>query len=230
MVRTTRNRLFCTLACISMLMLISFGLAGCGKSKPEPGQSDEPNLPVDTPNEGSPLAGLTPAPVTPVEPTPTPYEPSQALQNIIAAAKTWDASFRPSWGKIAPDFTLTDVAGNVHTLSDYRGGNVLVVIWRTWNATCKLQIPHLKELRTMFPPESLAILTISDEPIETLREFAGQNSISYTVLSSGGNLPDLFGQVEYAPSNFFIGPEGKIKMAATGLIPTVDAAAIINAP
>jgi len=159
-----------------------------------------------------------------------PYEPSAALQNVIDAAETWDPSFRTSWGKIAPDFTLTDIEGNVHTLSGYRGGNVLVVIWRTWNSTCKLQIPELKQLRTTFPPERLAILAISDEPIDSLREFAGQNSINYTVLSSGGNLPDLFGQVEYAPANFFIGPEGKIKLAATGLVPAADAAAIINAP
>ena len=41
---------------------------------------------------------------------------------------------------------------------------------------------------------------------------------------------DLFDQVESAPASFFIGPEGKIKLAATGLIPTKDAAAIINAP
>jgi len=151
------------------------------------------------------------------------------LQNVIKAAKTWDASFRPSWGKIANDFTLTDIDGKVHTLSDYRGRNVLVVIWRTWNATCKLQVPQLKELRDMFEDKDLAILAISDESVAVLKESAGQQSINYTVLTSSANLPAPFGEVQYAPGSFFIGPQGKVKLAATGLVPVSDAVAIVKA-
>ncbi len=223
MVGTTRSRLAHGAAVGLVLMVVLGGLTGCGKKEPEP-------TTPDAPNDASPLEGLTPAQPTAAESANVPYEPSTALQNVIKAAKTWDASFRSSWGKIAHDFTLTDIEGKVHTLSDYRGRNVLVVIWRTWNATCKLQIPHLKELRDTFDKENLAILAISDEPVALLREFAGQQSINYTVLAGGSDLPAPFGDVQYAPGNFFIGPEGKIKLAATGLIPTADAAAIIKAP
>ena len=227
MVRTTKKRVLRTVACISVLLAVGYGLAGCGKSKPKP---DESGASSESPNDVSPVMGLAPVTPAPVEPVVVPYEPSPTLQNIIKAAETWDPCFQTSWGKIAPDFTLSDVEGKVHTLSGYRGGNVLVVIWRTWNSTCKLEIPHLKELRTMYPPESLAILAISDEPADSLAQFVGQNGINYTVVSSAGVSLDLFDQVEYAPTSFFIGPEGKIKLAAMGVIPTTDAAAIINAP
>ena len=32
----------------------------------------------------------------------------------------------------APDFTLPDVAGQPHTLSDYRGKKILLVTWASW--------------------------------------------------------------------------------------------------
>lgn len=217
MVGTTRNRWLGTMLGMALLMLVSSGLTGCGRR-------DEPEPTNDAPS----LEGLTPVPAN--ETPDVPYEPSVSLQSIIQAAKTWDASLRPWWGKIAPaDFTLTDIGGNVHSLSDYRGRNVLVVLWRTWNSTCKLQIPHLKQLRDSFPEKDLAILAISDESTAVLEEFVGQHGINYTVLTSGANLPSPFGDAQYAPASFFIDPQGRVKLAATGLIPTSEAAAIIRA-
>jgi peroxiredoxin len=102
------------------------------------------------------------------------------------------------------------------------------VIWTTWCPTCKLEIPHLKELRKTFDQEKLAILSISNEPPALLKEFAEKESINYTVLS-GSQLPAPFGEVKYIPSGFYIDPEGKFKLAATGLVPTGDAEAIIQA-
>jgi peroxiredoxin len=215
--------LFCVIVSISVMLFVLGGLTGCGKKEPEP------TGPVSSPNDASALEALTPAPSTPAEPVAVSYEPSVGLQNIVKAAKTWDASFRPWWGKIASDFTLADVEGKVHNLSDYRGRNVLVVIWRSWNPTCKLQIPQLKELRGMFEGQDLAILAISDEPVSLLKEFVGPQSINYTVLTGGTDLAAPFGEVQYAPGNFFIDPQGKVKMAATGLIPAAEAAAIIKA-
>ena len=33
---------------------------------------------------------------------------------------------------IAPDFTLPDLAGRSHTLSEHRGEKVLLVVWASW--------------------------------------------------------------------------------------------------
>ena len=35
-------------------------------------------------------------------------------------------------GQPAPDFTLPDLAGQIHTLSDYRGKKVLLVAYASW--------------------------------------------------------------------------------------------------
>jgi thiol-disulfide isomerase/thioredoxin len=37
----------------------------------------------------------------------------------------------------APDFTLTDIAGRPHHLTDYRGKIVFLNVWATWCPPCR---------------------------------------------------------------------------------------------
>ncbi len=170
--------------CATVLVLALAGLTGCGK-KAEP-----PAEPNEAAQASAPGAGQEQASMDPLDAAASLFrEPSVSLQNVVKAADPWMPAAEQWWGKIAPDFTLTDIEGNVHTLSDYRGRNVIVVIWTTWVATCKLEIPHLKELRASHPDNELAILTISNEPPASLKDFAETENLTFTVLSGGGNLP-----------------------------------------
>ncbi len=210
--------------CASVLLLALAGLTGCGKKAEPPA---DPNAAAETPGTD---ADQEQAAMDPLDAAASLFrEPSVSLQNIIKSADPWMPAAEQWWGKIAPDFTLTDINGNVHTLSDYRGKNVVVVIWTTWIATCKLEIPHLKELRASYPEKDLAILTISNEPPALLKEFAEKQNLPFTVLSGGGNLPAPFGEAEFLPSSFFIDPQGRFKVAATGLVLAKDAKAIVQA-
>jgi len=157
-------------------------------------------------------------------------EPKTGLQNAINEAKTWGPVFDPWRGKIAPDFALTDIEGNVHKLSDYRGKNVLVVFWATSNGTSKMEVPGLVELRKAVPQEKLAIVAISREDPAQLKSFVAQNPVNYTVLSSAGAaLVSPYADVQNVPSAFFIDSEGKIKLATMGLMPQADAVKILDA-
>jgi len=210
------------IACVSVLALICGALTGCK------GEEDAPEDP-NTAAAPQTVGNMEQASVDPMESAASLFrEPTSNLQNIIKAAKTWDSAFNQWWGKIAPDFSLTDINGNVHRLKDYRGKNVFVVVWTTWCPTCKLEIPHLKELRAAFEEKDLAILSISNESPALLKEFATEQGLTYTVLSGGSNLEAPFGEVQYIPSGFFIDREGRFKLATTGLVPTTDAKAIIQ--
>jgi peroxiredoxin len=157
-------------------------------------------------------------------------EPKASIQNIVKAANDrWSQVFGEWADKPAPDFTLTDIEGQTHKLSDYRGKEVAVVFWATWCGPCKLEVPHLKELRTAFPKEKLAILAISNEPAALVKAFATEQGINYTVLTSSGNLPTPFDQVKNIPSTFFVGADGKFKLAIEGMVPAADAKAIVQA-
>ena len=222
---TKSNYNTCRITALSLACgLVLVGLYGCKKERPEPAEPESSN---DV-SLFTPVADTSESPIEAARSLFT--EPTANLKNIINQAKTWQPSFESWWGKIAPDFTLTDIEGNVHKLSNYRGKAVLVVFWTTWVPTCKLEIPHLKELRDGVPEEQLAVLGISNELPAPLKEFASAQGINHTVLSSSGTtLPAPFGQVEYVPSSFFVDSEGRIKLAVTGLVPADDAKAIVEA-
>jgi peroxiredoxin len=157
-------------------------------------------------------------------------EPKVSIQNIVKAANDrWTPTAQEWWEKPAPDFTLTDVEGQTHKLSDYRGKDVVVVFWATWYPTCKKEAAQWKELRTAYPKEKLAILAISSEPAALVKKTADELGINYTVLTSSGNLPAPFDKIETVPSSFFIAPDGKFKLAIKGMVPVTDAKAIVQA-
>ncbi len=45
----------------------------------------------------------------------------------------------------APDFTVYDLEGNPHKLSDYRGKPVILNFWASWCGPCKSEMPEFQE-------------------------------------------------------------------------------------
>jgi peroxiredoxin len=152
-----------------------------------------------------------------------------ALDAIIRAARTWQPAYASWFGKIAPDFTLTDIKGNKHTLSDYRGKDVLIIFWATWCGPCKMEIPHLIELRKTVGEDKLVMLAISNEKPDLVRSFAERTGINYTVLTDSGLTPAPYNAIRGVPCGFFIGPDGRIKLATEGLISLGEIRAIFAA-
>ncbi len=195
--------------------------AGCKKPPAEPNES-EANVPG------------TPAEFRPVPPEAT--GPRKSLNEIIQAAKTWMVGFKPWLGKPAPDFTLTDIAGKEHKLSDYRGKNVLIVFWATWCPPCQMEIPGLIELRKTIGEDKLAVLAISyittvpPNTTEIVKTFTAEKQINYTVISvDASNVPAPYNAVKQLPSSFFIDPQGKIKLSTIGLLSLDEIKAILQA-
>lgn len=213
-----------TAACVAFVLVLG-ALQGCRRKAPAAGS---------TPAEGAkavPVAVKEPA-KNPIETAASLFrEPKASIQNIVTAAKDrWTPAFEQWWDKPAPDFTLTDIEGQTHKLSDYRGKDVVVVFWLTYGGACKLQVPHLKELRNAYSKDKLAILAISNEPTALVKTFATEQGVNYTVLTGSDTLlPAPFDQVKLRPSSFFIGPDGRFKLAIEGMVPAADGKAIIQA-
>jgi thiol-disulfide isomerase/thioredoxin len=197
-------------------------LIGC-KDKPQP----EPNNTVQQQKA---------EPNTVVKPVAKPISnPRPTLNDIITKRRGWSPAFIKWFGREAPDFTVTDLAGKKHTLSEYRGKDVMLNFWATWCRPCLMEIPHLIALRKTIGEDKLAIIAISClgpmNSAETVKEFVAANPIiNYTVTATDTmTMPKPYNLVNGIPCTFFIDPQGRIKLATEGLIPPSDIRAIIEA-
>lgn len=134
------------------------------------------------------------------------------------------------FGKPAPDFTVTDIDGVKHSLSEYRGKNVIVNFWATWCPPCRAEIPHLIQFRAQESTDKTAMLAISNEDVNKLKSFVNAQKINYTVASIGNReLPVPFNDVEYIPTTFFIDPAGRIKTVVVQSLSLEQIKSILNA-
>lgn len=121
------------------------------------------------------------------------------------------------YGKEAPDFEFTDINGKKGKLSDYRGREVVIVFWATWCTFCRYEIPDLIELRKEQSDSELAILAISYESKDIVKDFVGNSDINYTVIAADAYImPAPYKYVPAFPSAIFISKEGKIKVSVLG--------------
>jgi len=161
---------------------------------------------------------------------------SVSLKDLIATRKYWDTAFTSWYGKMAPDFTLTDISGKQHKLSGYRGKDVMIVFWATWCGPCIQEMPHLIELRKTVGQDKLAMLGISyittkpPNTSEMIKNVAERRKINYTVIPvDESEMSAPYNQIRGIPCSFFIDPEGKIKLATLGVLSLDTMKAILQA-
>lgn len=203
-------------------------LAGCKKQPQQTTTNDSNQAAQQQPVESN----TTEKPLTPSVIAP----PKPAISDIINRRKGgWGPIFSNWYGKEAPDFTVTDLNGKKHTLSEYRGKNVMLIFWATWCPPCIAEIPHLIELRKQIGEDKLIMLGISyidpKNTTEAVRKLVTKNPIiNYTVTSTdAATMPTPYNFISSIPSSFFIAPDGKIKLATEGMIPFPQMKAIVEA-
>jgi peroxiredoxin len=207
-------------------------IIGC-KEKP---QSAPPNDQNQTTRQQTTSTQNQPQPNVTVKPTAQmTIAPKPTLRDIIAKRRGWGPAYVEWYGQEAPDFNVTDITGKQHTLSEYKGRNVMLIFWATWCGPCIREIPHLIELRNTIGEDKLAMLAISyidpRNSAERVKKFIAANPvINYTVISTDGRtMPRPYNLVNSIPSSFFIDPDGKIKIATEGMISVSQIKAILEA-
>jgi len=234
-------------AVLVMMLAVAAILTGCKKTAPEQPTTNRNSpqneqLPSDQTSSTAPnktATSQTAAPTDPDKAKPqsiTPTNPKKSLISIIRAARTWAPNYTSLINKKAPDFTLTDINGKKHKLSDYRGKKVVLMFWATWCPPCKATIPHLMDLRKAVGEDKLAIMGISriteDPPntAEIIKQFAEDREINYTVIAAQiGSAGDPYDALRQLPTFLFIEPDGTIKLPATGPISLAEFKAILEA-
>ena len=119
----------------------------------------------------------------------------------------------------APDFTLTDTAGAQFSLSDYEGGQVVILdfMFSTCEPCAKLVKDALKPYSKNLP-EDVAILSISvfgEDSASSLREHAEEYGWRHAL--GGGGIEEAY-KVTATPKIFIIDKEGQLTYSHLGPI------------
>lgn len=119
-------------------------------------------------------------------------------------------------GSVAPDFsavTLDSIPREKH-LAEYRGQVIMINVWATWCAPCRIEMPSIEALHRAYAPRGFKVLAVSiDDPghVETIRAFVNQYKLTFEVLHDPQkNILDLYDVSGY-PETFVIGRDGVIR-------------------
>lgn len=122
-------------------------------------------------------------------------------------------------GTVAPEWTLTDPQGRMHSLSDYRGKIVVLDFWATWCVPCRRSMPELQAIHEKFKHRGVVVLGLdvgagagdSGDPVAFMKSL----KVNYGLLLKA----DATGKSYMAavlPTLYLIGADGKILHAEFG--------------
>ncbi len=114
-------------------------------------------------------------------------EPSGTELNSSAAAAAPDR---------LPEFTLNDVWGQPHAISEWAGQPILINFWATWCAPCRREMPLLQTLHNERSVTGIQVIGIAIDRQPDVQAYITEAGISYPILSGESDaiaVSDLFG-------------------------------------
>jgi len=80
------------------------------------------------------------------------------------------------------DFSLHDIDGNMHKLSDWQGKARLVNFWATWCAPCRREIPLLKQTQSDHGADNIQIIGVAVDFPQEVQAYAEEAQFNYPIL------------------------------------------------
>jgi peroxiredoxin len=122
----------------------------------------------------------------------------------------------------APDFSLKDSSGQVHTLQEGRGKLVLVHFWASWCPPCLQEAPDFLEFAAKYQDRPLQIFAISlDEKWSDAEKVLASKKLPKNIISlldPTTKVPEAYGTYQF-PETYLITSDGHILTKWVGVQP-----------
>ena len=140
---------------------------------------------------------------------------------VLAVALLFSAL--PARAGVASDFSLRDLNGTSHTLSQYRGKVVLLNFWATWCGPCQVEMPHLQAMATELGAQGLVVLGISTDDAKldaAVKPLVKSKQLTYTILRDPTTaVVALYNPSKTLPFNVLVARDGSVAKVHAGYNP-----------
>jgi thioredoxin-dependent peroxiredoxin len=99
-------------------------------------------------------------------------------------------------GDCIPSFSLRDQHGDLFDINSILGKKKLVIFFypQDGSLNCTKEACYFRDLSDVFEEADAVVIGISEQSVESHKQFAEQNKLNYTILSDSGNeVRKLFG-------------------------------------
>ncbi len=133
----------------------------------------------------------------------------QSQQELYERYQEQQREMQGVLGKSAPQFSVIDVNGVKHDLSNYLGKVVVLNFWFINCPPCRKEIPELNQLVKQYDRRDIVFLAPATDSKSRLKSFLKKNDFDYAVVPNGRKIASKY-KVSGYPTNVVINKKGKV--------------------
>jgi len=122
--------------------------------------------------------------------------------------------------KHRPDFSLPDLAGKMHNMSEWDGKVTVINFWATWCPPCKRELPAFIELQNLYGAQGLQFVGVAIDNKEQVIAYTDNVGLTYPTLlgeDEAVKVSRAFGnRLDALPYTVIINRKGDIALVQRG--------------